>query len=148
MPKQDGNKNRLPEIAERLSDFNHQGFLPERLTEASPDSVLAQLFRTIARDNGLNIPILKTLLTRYLDKFRIPSVDVVSSDNKSNFMKEIASETMSWRVFLRNLTIIDIVKIDLKVTAYYRSKKVTDHLSTVYLDPSLIDQVKKEENGN
>ena len=128
--------------AHRLSTQT-EGFLPEKMTEASPDSVLAHMFRTISRDRGLNIAALKTLISRYLtDRYRIPGVTNVSQDNTSNFIKDMMAEQMSWHSFLRNLTITQVVKFDFHLKLYYKNGTNSEHLNTVYLDPDLAEEMK------
>jgi hypothetical protein len=136
------------EAARKLSSQS-EGFLPEKLSEASPDSVLAHMFRSIARDRGLNVPALKTMISRYLtDRYRIPGINNVSQDNKSNFIKDMMSEQMSWHSFLRNLTITQVVKFDFQIRLYHKNGTVSQHLNTVYLDPEEAEKAMKEENDH
>jgi hypothetical protein len=133
--------------AHRLSGQT-EGFLPEKLTEASPDSVLAHMFRTIARDRGLNIAALKTLISKYLTtRYRIPGVNNVSQDNKSNFIKDMMAEQMSWHSFLRNLTITQVVKFDFKLKLYYKNGDTSEHLNTVYLDPEIAEEARNNSQN-
>lgn len=130
--------------AHKLSSQS-EGFLPEKMTEASPDSVLAHMFRTISRDRGLNIAALKTLISRYLtDRYRIPGITNVSQDNKSNFIKDMMAEQMSWHSFLRNLTITQVVKFDFRLKLYYKNGAESEHLNTVYLDPDLAEEMRNK----
>lgn len=130
--------------AHKLSSQS-EGFLPEKMTEASPDSVLAHMFRTISRDRGLNIAALKTLISRYLtDRYRIPGITNVSQDNKSNFIKDMMAEQMSWHSFLRNLTITQVVKFDFRLKLYYKNGTESEHLNTAYLDPDLAEEMRNK----
>ena len=87
----------------------------------------------------------KSYVVRYLtDRYRIPGITNVSQDNKSNFIKDMMAEQMSWHSFLRNLTITQVVKFDFRLKLYYKNGTESEHLNTVYLDPDLAEEMRNK----
>lgn len=133
-------------LASTAAASREGGFLPESTEDATPESVLANVFRTMLRDNGIAISDFKRLIDQYLQEQRIPSVDATSPDARSNWVKDIWATRMSWAVLLKNMkAILKAIAFDIQFTVYYDGKPSSKHMTTVYFHPDAVAIVEKEK---
>jgi len=131
-------------IASGIAAAREGGFLPETTEDATPEAVLANVFRTILRDNGVTASDFKRLIDDHLQKQRIPSQGASSPDARSNWVKDIWATRMSWGVFLKNLkAILNAVAFDIQFTIYYKNKPPSHHKNTVYFDQEAVQIVER-----
>ena len=106
----------------------------EEIKTGTSDSILASLFRTILDDLNVNMSRFNILIAKYIIKANIPlNVKEVSS-TRGNLKKELLRSVMTWKVFIKGLLFLNVLKFDITVKLYHLNGKVTEHGKTIILD--------------
>ena len=111
------------------------------------DSVLASLFRTVLMDLGITAIRFEKLLDRYIIQAKLPNNVKEASSQRGNLRKELLKTTMSWKVFIKGLMFLNVIKFDITIRLYHPAGRVTEHIKTVRLDrdPELLEDILKGE---
>lgn len=107
--------------------------LAEPITGGSPDSVLSSLYRKILLDLGIDLVCFNRLTDQYISSSGLARYAKETTSVRGNIKKELLYDKMSWKVFLKGLTFLKIVKFDISVKLYHQNKKVTEHTRSVEL---------------
>lgn len=97
------------------------------------DSILSGLFRSIMFNLHIDVPKFSRLTDRYIINAGIPYNSKKSTSEKGNLKKELLSEKMSWKVFIKGLCFLNIVKFDLMIRLHHHNGCITEHQKTVVL---------------
>jgi hypothetical protein len=98
------------------------------------DSVLASLFRTILMDLGITAIRFEKLLDKYIIQAKLPNNIKDASSQRGNLRKELLKTTMTWKVFIKGLMFLNVIKFDISVKLYHPNGRLTEHIKTVRLD--------------
>lgn len=110
---------------------------PKSLTA---DGVLAHMFRTIMFERGITFQSMPAVVGRFLARYEIPDT-AVSQDRRANLMKELRADTMSWRSFVRNQSLIGIGEFELVIRARGLDGRTTEH--SIMVTPSVHDTLNE-----
>ncbi len=106
------------------------------------DSVLASMFKTILMDLGITAMRFDQLIDRYMVNALISNIKEVSSQ-RGNLKKELLKAQMSWKVFIKGLVFLGVVRFELALTLHHANGKATIHSKVIKLD-----NVDKESNDD
>jgi hypothetical protein len=109
--------------------------------------LMARLWRQILLDTSMELGKLEHLLQRHIERGRRAGTDpsIVNYYNKGNLRRELAKPTMTWRVFIKALRVIDIVHVRFAVELTHRGGKRTLHGIDVNLADDVLIKEEKEE---
>ena len=110
------------------------------------DSVLASLFRTILMDLGITAIRFEKLLDRYIIQAKLPNNIKEASSQRGNLRKELLKTTMTWKVFIKGLMFLNIIKFDVSIRLHHPNGRLTEHTKTVRLDRD-IDHIEDVLEG-
>jgi len=97
------------------------------------DGILANLFRTILYKHGVNTMKFNRLLERYINKTYKTITSKEATSVRGNLRKELLKNKMSWKVFLKGLYFLNIVKFDLVLKLHDQNGNVVIHEKTIVL---------------
>lgn len=97
------------------------------------DSVLSGLFRVIMFNLNIDIMKFSRLMDRYIINAGIPYNSKDSTSVRGNLKKELLSDKMSWKVFVKGLIFLNIQKFELKIKLYHHNDIVTEHSKMIVL---------------
>lgn len=112
------------------------------------DSILAGVFRTILSNLNIDPAAFNSLLEKYIIKTGVPNNIKEISSLRGNLKKELLKSVMSWRIFVKGLVFLNIIKFDIAFTLYHAIGKVTIHGRTVTLDPDSKDYELIKKSGH
>jgi len=99
------------------------------------NGVLSRLWRQILLDLGIGPErfgiILQDHVTNPLNGIPNNKKDQISY--RSNLTKELAKPQMTWKVFMKALRFLNILKVEITLTAYHANTKVTEHKAKINL---------------
>lgn len=98
------------------------------------DSILASLFRTILFDLGITATRFNILVEKYIIKAAIPKNVKDISTQRGNLKKELLKSTLTWKVFIKAMVFLNVMKIDIRIRLHHCSGTITEHHKTVVLD--------------
>lgn len=123
--------------------------IAQPIHSGSTDSVLSGLFRVIMFNLNIDITKFSRLMDRYIINAGIPHNAKESTSIRGNLKKELLSDKMSWKVFIKGLMFLNIQKFELHITLYHHNNIVTEHSKIIVLagrdDATILD--KKEEDA-
>ena len=95
--------------------------------------ILAELWRIIARDINLQLPRFEFLCNQYVAKARRDLTDarVANYFNRGNLRRELAKPTMTMKVFIKALKVLDVTSFKIAIELHHRSGKKTIHEHSV-----------------
>lgn len=108
----------------------------------TPDSVLARIANKIYIELGLDAAKLKTLVYRFVRSFQSGN-QLKYYYTKVNLYNELTKDKMSFKVFMKLLTVLNIKKITFNITLITYS----DHEITVTEEIQLSNMFRKAEEG-
>ena len=100
-----------------------------------PSGVLSRLWRTILRDTGIGPTRYGEILNEHVlnPMNGVPNNRRDQISYRGNLTKELAKSQMTWKVFIKALKFLNVVKIELTIKAYHSNAKVTQHMTVVRL---------------
>jgi len=107
--------------------------LAEPIKTGNVDSVLSSLFRSIMFNIHMDNMKFSRLMDKYIIKAGITYNTKESTSVKGNLKKELLSEKMSWKVFIKGLVFLNVYKFDLTIRLYHSNDITTEHTKTVLL---------------
>lgn len=110
------------------------GPLFKEMRTGGTDSMLSALWRKIVFDLGIDGPRFLKYIQNYIEEAKLPYNLKDVSSVRGNIKKELESERMTWKVFIKGLLLINIDVITLQVTLRHKSGKISQHERTVKLD--------------
>lgn len=147
----------------------------QEIRGTSPSTVLSKLFRkmllyvagtvSVNETNIDNIPVengtfmdeyvshgrYDQLMTNYVTDPRncIPNNKKEQSSARGNLQKELLKSGMSWKVFIKGARFLDILKIDIQITAHHRDGKHTVYKEHINIgrNTTLPDVVSKPRHS-
>lgn len=101
-----------------------------------PASILYSLYYKILLDLGIGTPRFDTLLRKYVERTTKGSSNTKDeSSARGNLKKELTNpKGMSWNVFIKGLTILNILGFDIQLTLKHPNKSTTIHNISIQLD--------------
>lgn len=95
---------------------------PTRLTEQS-QNLLTKLFRQVLVELNIGAKTFEPLVKRYLRDPHSGIADdpTARNNHRGNLMKELASNDMTWRIFLKALRVIGVSEFELALSIKRRS---------------------------
>ncbi|MBB5409285.1 hypothetical protein HDG34_003226 [Paraburkholderia sp. HC6.4b] len=138
-----------PSIHQALIDFgsrrDHQ--------VVSPNGILADLFRQMLVDLDIGPGRFSDLLDDYVNDPRngVPRTPKDFTTARGNLTKELSRDGMTFKVFLKGLRFLQVIKVEFSVRCHYYSGRVSIHGTTVEFAkrPELLDEsgepVRNEE---
>lgn len=120
----------------------------EQISTGAPDSILAGLYREILRDLGIDESRFILRIGKFVQRTTAPEDIKEISSLRGNVRSELMKPVMSWKVFTKGLTVINIRKFDVSVKVMVKNGDVRVAASdlTVLLDPNIIPASKAETN--
>ena len=97
------------------------------------DSVLSGLFRVIMFNLNIDTTKFARLMDRYIINAGIPYNTRETTSVKGNLKKELLSDKMSWKVFIKGLMFLNIQKFELSIKLHHHNDIITEHSKTVVL---------------
>lgn len=97
-------------------------------------SVLVNLFRIILIENNINNSLFDTLMYRFLSSYR--NFNFMNSkercDMRANMIKELARNTMTWKVLVKFLYFIRIIKFNIRLRICLDSNEYVCSYNDIY----------------
>lgn len=118
----------------------------KQIVTGSPNSVLASLFRIILQDNNITAIRFDKLLRDYVKRTNPPTNMKDEASLRGNLKKELLKSIMTWNVFVKGLTFLNVTKFEVSVKLYHFNNKVTEHKRVVELDYSYAEPDEKDRN--
>lgn len=116
-----------------------------------PNGILARLFRTILFDENITPFRYMDLMDAFISEGQsgVPVNRVDLTSWRGNLTKELGKDQMSWKVFCKALRFLQVWKVEFRVTAYWRSGKVTEHATWVdFGSKEAIEEMNKPEDDD
>lgn len=120
----------------------------------SPNGILADLYRQMLVDLDIGPGRFSELLRDYVTDPRngIPQTPKDFTTARGNLTKELSREGMTFKVFLKGLRFLQVMKADVSVRCHYYSGRVSIHGTTVEFarptePPDQSDKADREEEG-
>lgn len=106
-----------------------------------PGNTLAALFHRILFENGVSPNVLEEMISVHTEKLKRSNVSGVNIGSyKGNLKKELFTNKMSWKTFIKGLKVINPLKVTFTVTIRFRTKET---IHSVELDLSGdVDDIK------
>lgn len=106
----------------------------EQISSGSSDSVLASLYRSILH-NLLNAAQFEERVTRYVIRhFKSASNIKDRSSIRSQLYKELLSDRITFKVFMKGLRVIGVKGFDLRISLHHANGNTTVHEKKVIMD--------------
>lgn len=144
-----------------MSKDKNQGYQIDKILN-SPDKgimetrgiggIVARLWRQILKDMNIRPAIFHILLAEFVINTRkkMPDDRVSKLFTRGNVRKELERPTMTFKVFMKGIKMLNVVKFTIAVELQYASGKTSKHSTSVDLgDPNansdLFEEDKKED---
>lgn len=99
----------------------------------SADRLLARLFHKILFERNYSLVEFSKLMDSYISKSSGPSNIRDVSSRKGNFKKELFKDKMSWNVFVKGITLLDVWKFDITVYLHAATGRTYVHGRSIEL---------------
>lgn len=106
----------------------------EEITSGTADSILSSVFRSILKDLKIGGERFNTLIHKYIVRANIPMNLKEVSSVRGNLKKELLKSAMTWKVFVKGISFLNVWKFEFTIRLYHMNGMVTDHSKTVVLD--------------
>lgn len=113
---------------------NKPGIVFKEMRTGGTDSMLSALWRKIIFDLGIDGPRFLKYIQNYIENAKLPYNLKDVSSVRGNIKKELESERMTWKVFIKGLLLINIEAVTLQVTLKHKSGRITQHERSIKLD--------------
>lgn len=97
------------------------------------ESVLASLFRKILMETGIGMTGLTRLIVAYLNVLSRRQNISDHSSARGNLTKELLGSTMTFKVFMKAMSVLNIRKIRITVLLTHSNNRETEHFVDVIL---------------
>lgn len=96
-----------------LKDFE----LPygQEIRTGTSDSILSALYRSILSDIGIDESRFMVLVSKYIKKITPAHEQKEISSIRANARKELMKSTMTWKVFIKGMKVLNVRKIDIGI---------------------------------
>lgn len=94
----------------------------EEITTGMPDSILSGLYRTVLNDLGIEEVRFINLVHKYIERTSSPTGAKELSSVKGNFRNELLKSVMTWKVFVKGLQVINIVKCRIGIQVWFNDQ--------------------------
>lgn len=101
------------------------------VTKSRVKSILNILFWRVLNDVGVKPAAFSDMIDRYISRHNKTIELRKISSVRGNLKKEFFKDTMTWRVFVKGLLILNIPKFSITLTLYHPTGKITTHEATV-----------------
>lgn len=109
------------------------------------DGILASLYRQILFAHGVNNAKFNRLMEHAIIRSSAKVSAKEATSIRGNLKKELFKGKMSWKVFLKGLFFLKIVKFDIVLRLHEASGRITIHEKTIVLeDPELMKEEKDD----
>lgn len=100
-----------------------------------PNGILARLFRTILYDEGITPFKYMDFMDSFIreNQSGVPKNRVDLTSWRGNLTKELSHDRISWKVFCKALRFLRILRVEFKITAFWRDGHVSEHATYVEL---------------
>lgn len=120
----------------------------EKRETGGPGHLLASFYKKIHAELGIRQSLFVQIMDRYTRRVNLNkeiSTNALSSA-RSNLRKELFKSTMSWRVFIKGLQVLNVKRLDIKITLHHSNKRKTVHDMSIMLkdQESDIEEVKDD----
>ena len=113
----------------------------QEIKSGSAESVLASLYRKILRDLGISMSRYDTLLMKFVKRIYANKPSIKDQTTiKSNQYKELLKEKITFKVFMKGLSVLNFKKFDIIIRLYHHDGTTTVHERTVIVNDQDIDQ--------
>jgi len=123
--------------------------LSSKVMSKSVSSVLGRLFRQILKETGL-IHSIDSFVDRYEAETKLEAERLgIKPKNRSQIVTQIASEGMSWKIFMDSITnLLRVKKVTICIKLDHGNNKITIHelpYRAIGDDSMPVDDILKEE---
>ena len=121
---------------------------PDKQVGESRD-VPARLFREVLRDQNVNIGQWNKYMADYLrdPRNRIPQNSRDMSSARGNLAKELIRPRMTWNVFMKAIRFINPLKVSLRLTFAWRTRKTSVFEFEIYHGTMLQSMIAENEKA-
>lgn len=118
----------------------------EQIHTGTPDSILAALYRDILSDLQIDESRFILKIGKHVERNTPPQGMKEISSIRGNVLKELMKSMMTWKVFTKGLSVLNIRKFEVSVKVMLKTGNVraSDVSLMVLLDPNLIPKDKSE----
>lgn len=86
--------------------------------------ILAQLLRTIFKEQNITDTVFNTVCDEYINSARFGlSSKVAQYLNRGNIRRQVSQDTLTWKVFVRALKIMQVSRFVISIELHYHSGK-------------------------
>jgi len=103
------------------------------INNATVTGILASIYREILFDLGITGGKFNMLLEQYVRISHKERDSVNISNFKNALKKELLGATMTWKVFMKGLGFLSVVKLDLTLNLTYKCGNETLHKKTIHI---------------
>ncbi len=107
------------------------------------DGILASLYRQILFSHGVNTAKFNRLMEFFIRKTNKQVSTKEATSIRGNLRKELLKGKMSWKVFLKGLYFLNIVKFDITIKLHEASGRISVHEKSIILSD---EQILREED--
>lgn len=98
----------------------------QEIRTGTSDSILSALYRSILNDIGIDESRFTVLVFKYVRKVTPAEEQKEISSIRANARKELMKSTMTWKVFIKGLRILNIRKLDIGIDLKLRQGDVRE----------------------
>lgn len=118
------------------------------IRSGSADSVLASLYRSIL-DSLMGQAAFSNRLTAYVMKtYRHASNLKDRASIRSQTLKELMSDKMTFKVFMKGLQVINVRRFDLIIRLHHENGLITEHQKSVAIDMESNNEADSGKTGS
>lgn len=107
--------------------------LAELIKTGTADNVLSSLYRKILFDLNIDFTRFNHLTEQYIIRAGLARHAKETTSVRGNLKKELLHDRMSWKVFIKGLNFLRVVRFDITIRLYHHNQKLTEHTKTVVL---------------
>ncbi len=98
------------------------------------DNALAIIFKDIMFRMGVDTQHFMRLISEYIVKANLPTNVKEVSSTRGNLKKELFKNAITWKVFVKGLSFINVHRFTLILFLHHASTKITEHRFSVNID--------------
>lgn len=130
-----------------MSDLKSQDIVyGERIGSGGTDAVLASYFRDILFKLSIDINRFQALLDRYIISRGIATNTAEISTSRSALRRELMSQTMTWKVFIKGLMFLKVERVSMEMILHREDAKTSLHEYTFEIKEQKEDDDSEEPN--
>lgn len=118
----------------------------EQIRTGTSDSILSALYRDILSDLGIEEGRFLLMVDKHVSRTITPEEMKEISSIRGNVRKELMKSVMTWKVFIKGLSVLNVKKFEVEIKTALKTGEVkaASVIRTVLLDPNLIPNDKTE----